>query len=67
MAQGQTDASGQSSRIQGEQAFRPHEVWVGASGWSFAVESEGLEPPSPLDEQRYELDDEDSSDMMEAP
>ncbi|MDO9235182.1 MAG: type VI secretion system Vgr family protein [Aquabacterium sp.] len=54
VAQGKTDASGQSQRIQHEQAFKSYDMWIGASGWSFAIEGKDVEPPAPLDDQRYE-------------
>ena len=54
VAQGTTNDSGQSQRIQHEQAFKSYDMWIGASGWSFAIEGNDIEPPAPLDDQRYE-------------
>ena len=60
LAQGRTDASGQTRRHIAEDHYQPVEVWFGQSGWSVQVEPDDEITPVPLDDQIYDDDDEDA-------
>jgi type VI secretion system secreted protein VgrG len=62
VAQGRTDASGQTQRHTEENFHQPVEVWFGESGWSVLADPGDEATPVPLDDQLYDNDD----DLQEA-
>lgn len=56
LAEGRTDASGQTQRHEEVGRYQPVEVWFGESGWSVQPEDDSA-APFPMDEQRYDEDE----------
>ena len=57
VAEGQTDATGQTQRYSEDGFYKPVEIWFGESGWTVQVEPEEISTPAPLDDQIYDSDD----------